>query len=563
MKNYIQLYLLTVSMMLWHAGSAQSFDDVSILSTNNIAAASGVHGGFWHVKNGSQTKSGLEFPKGTGKRLGFSMSLWMAGYDANQQLRAAATSYRANGQEYWPGPISASGGSISYQESEKWARVWQLRRSEVDSFLAISNHTLANTSSNILEWPAKGNPHAKGRNGVALTVLEAMAPFVDVNSDGNYDPLSGDYPVIKGDEMQWVVFNDNGPVPHNELSFGSALGAEVKGLIYGYKSRPSLLNILFYEFDIVSKQRSLDSFSVGVFADFDLGNANNDYLGFDSVRNLAYFYNASIIDGNAQAHEYGDSIPTVGLRFLEFEGSNCVTRSALGSFMYVSDQSGTPHGMPTNSSQVYQFLRHTWRDSTPLRGHSATTWGVHSEGHGGNGTLKQFVYDNSIIGSASLQWNECAMQHAGADRKMIAGMPVTKLQLGQHYKLSFALVASERKLNNGCPMLDFSVLNALSDSAAHYFCNPLLSTEVLYGNKFTDFTIFPNPVSETLFITTNSPAPISASFAVRDLLGRSIPAAIINQQNGFKVDLRGYPKGVYVVEFITDYGRSTKKFVKQ
>ncbi len=57
----------------------------------------------------------------------------------------------------------------------------------------------ANTPIPILEWPANGNPFAKGAGGVALVVNHDLAPFVDVNGDGKYNPLLGDYPAMKGD----------------------------------------------------------------------------------------------------------------------------------------------------------------------------------------------------------------------------------------------------------------------------------------------------------------------------------------------------------------------------
>jgi hypothetical protein len=276
-------FLLTFSLFRSIPLPAQTFYNVESIDINNINANVGVHGDLWHSWNNGQITAGCEYPKGSGKHLAIAGGLWMGGYDQSGNLRTSATLYRQAGEEYWPGPLQGTDTVITYLESQKWARIWKIKRSDIQLFLNTANHTLTNTPTNILEWPAKGNPYAKGNNNTSLNITANMAPFIDVNSDGSYDPLSGDYPEMKGDEMLWFVFNDHGPT-HNEIPGSLPMGIQVKASVYGFENASVPANVLYYEFELLNKQQTLDSFVLGTFADLDLGYSGDDYIGFDSFR---------------------------------------------------------------------------------------------------------------------------------------------------------------------------------------------------------------------------------------------------------------------------------------
>lgn len=53
----------------------------------------------------------------------------------------------------------------------------------------------------IANWPAHGDV-SKGQ-------AYYLAPFVDNNNDGDYNPLDGDYPKIKGQQAIYYIYNDN------------------------------------------------------------------------------------------------------------------------------------------------------------------------------------------------------------------------------------------------------------------------------------------------------------------------------------------------------------------
>jgi hypothetical protein len=61
-----------------------------------------------------------------------------------------------------------------------------------------------------------------------------MAPFVDADANGYYDPLGGDYPVIDqscgdkatyADQMIWWVYNDKGEYSLRDRRYGYRYGS--------------------------------------------------------------------------------------------------------------------------------------------------------------------------------------------------------------------------------------------------------------------------------------------------------------------------------------------------
>lgn len=539
---------------------AQGFYNFETIDVNNFNAAVGMHGDLWHGWTGTQLNSWCEFPKGSGKNVLSSGALWMGGYDANQNLRAAATTYRQLGQEYWPGPLQGNDTAITYSVSEKWAKIWKINQSDIQHFLAQSNHTIANIDTIILQWPAKGNVYARGANGALLNIPDNMAPFVDVDNDGIYNPLNGDYPAMKGDQMLWWVFNDAGPIPHNELTFSLPLGVEIKAMVYGYNSTPALKNTLFYEFDIKNKQQDLDSFTLGTFADYDIGYASDDYIGFDSARNMSYAYNAVEPDGNINIpSSYGDSIPIAAIRFLEFPGNNCNSNNYLGSFMYYTNNTGAL-GNPINGNDVYQYLNHTWRDATPLRApsHDPITQAVYIDGYGGWGSEVRYVYDNSnkLYGI----WNECFQFEAPNDYRTVMSLLPMKFNKGDNIKLSFALLATNRKIGNACPSYNLNELDMISDSTAYFYCHPP-TTAINENFKQEEFKIFPNPTDNKLFIEMKDAT--KTPIKVFNTLLQQIELPIIIHNTQVEINTSNLSSGLYYIIFLSKNKTYCKSFLKK
>ena len=127
-----------------------------------------------------------EVPAGSGKQTIFQHALWFGGLDATDSLHIAAGMYGRNLYEtepgaitdYWSGPLITTDGSIDLMTSMKYHHIWNLSRAEIDDFIAHHGNPGYQTPEDILTWPAHGEA------GYA----ENLAPFVDVNGDGHYNP---------------------------------------------------------------------------------------------------------------------------------------------------------------------------------------------------------------------------------------------------------------------------------------------------------------------------------------------------------------------------------------
>ncbi len=77
------------------------------LEWNNVKALIETGGSMWQDRSISQ--AAYEVPKGGGVSSLYAGALWMGGISPDQQLKLAAITFRANGNDYWPGPLTNDG----------------------------------------------------------------------------------------------------------------------------------------------------------------------------------------------------------------------------------------------------------------------------------------------------------------------------------------------------------------------------------------------------------------------------------------------------------------------
>lgn len=375
MRNLIQLLLISLFfVMLSEFGFAEKYkfgdfkgtkaiestaagclapSGYQFLYINNVRARINTGGDmWWNLENISQ----YYVPATTSKTSMFSGSLWIGGLDINNQLKLAALRYRSGGTDYWTGPLTIDGSAATENEScSEWDKFFQIKRVDVDEFIQWFNSDNKAEDfpgyvipKSITDYPAYGNV-SKGQSYY-------MAPFRDVDGDGDYDPNMGDYPyyditnelcplnfvgdpnyvptptmeselyedyfggilvdqVLKGDETLWWVFNDKGNV-HSE-SDGSAIGMEIRAQAFGFSTNDEINNMTFYSYEIINRSTyELTQTYFSPWVDTDLGYAFNDYVGCDVNRGLGYCYNGTPVDdGGPEA--YGEQPPAVGVDFFQ------------------------------------------------------------------------------------------------------------------------------------------------------------------------------------------------------------------------------------------------------
>jgi len=316
------------------APSGQTF-----LELNNVKALIYTGGDMWW--NLATGKASYEIPKESGKHSLFVGGVWVGGTDVNNQLRVCAVRYRANGVDYYTGPLITSGAqqaSVTEDVCLQYDKHFDIYRKDVARYRSYINAVLSNDQSLlqsdfsdyvvpdiITNWPAHGD--------AAAGYDYYLAPFFDANDNEYYDPENGDYPFfdldgnlpcgttpdkrvprLYGDETLWWVYNDKGNV-HNE-SGGNAIGMEIRAQAFAFSTNDELNNMTFYHYELINRSTyTLKNCYFAINNDADIGNAWDDYTGCDVQRGLGYMYNGDGDDDGADG--YGSHPPAAGMDFFE------------------------------------------------------------------------------------------------------------------------------------------------------------------------------------------------------------------------------------------------------
>lgn len=303
---------------------------------------------------------------------------------ANYCVTTAQT-YRQDGVDFWPGPLDTTNASIYITTtSNQYDKMWKINQSDITAF--TTNFANGNVQNNtftpipeILTWPA----HGTGNNS------KQLAPFVDVNHNGIYDPLvGGDYPEMKGDQMIYYIFNDNlGP---HQASGGNRMGLEIHATAYAYgnSATTSTYHFLdyatFYNYKIINRSnKDYNNVYITLFSDVDLGYYLDDYIGCDVQNNFGYVYNGDSFDETVSGTMgYGANPPAAGYQILNgplanaFDGidnnrngvidEDC-EQNLMTKFDYFSNNfAGVNFQMtdPQNAVQTYQYMTGKWKDGS-------------------------------------------------------------------------------------------------------------------------------------------------------------------------------------------------------
>ena len=265
-------------------------EETNFIDVNNIEALIspiGLH--FYDQESQYGSSNYYHVPKSSAISTYFSQALWFGGLDEAEQLHLAAMQFGQLGKDFWPGPLSLSDASIDEATTLDWDRCFKITRDEVVEFLANYSTPGYIIPKHIAEWPAHGDT-TKGQ-------AYDLAPYVDADNDNHYDPTHGDYPTFLGDMALFFIFNDN-YAAHGETG-GTPVGLEVHGMAYAFDApNDSLLNnTLFFNYKMYNRsQHSLHNTYLGLWSDWDLGYANDDYVACDVQRSTVYCYNGRDID---------------------------------------------------------------------------------------------------------------------------------------------------------------------------------------------------------------------------------------------------------------------------
>jgi len=285
-----------------------------------------------------------QIPNGSGLSSIFAGALWMGGTSPNGQLKLAAVTFRASGDDFWPGPLTNDGSATA---QEQWCidynRFWGASKAESlrhKAFYDVSYNDPASVgdvfpdgytqAQNITDWLGA----AHGPSGADFLI----APFVDYPGQGTpglYEPELGDYPgydlagtvncreqtrdvPLFGDTTIYWVFNDKGNV-HTETG-SDPIGMEIRAQAFAFADKTAINNMTFYNYVLINQgSQTLENTYFAQWVDVDLGNPQDDFVGCDVQRGLGYAYNGDDDDdvNGGPSPGYGTTPPAIGIDFFQ------------------------------------------------------------------------------------------------------------------------------------------------------------------------------------------------------------------------------------------------------
>jgi hypothetical protein len=557
-----------------------------ILNANNVNARVDIFSLF-----NSRSSAGFEAPAGTGKNTIFGANLWVAGKSNNTEFSSVKTwgwaqNFAGSVSNYGSNTGPVSNTSSQYLEfNPRWDKVWKVTQADIDYHLANWNSVNYSPPPVFNSWPAHGD----------TTLGEAfdLAPFIDNNNDGVYDPYVGDYPVIKGDQAIYFIYNDGG----SDLSV-NPMTSEVHGMAYAFQCQDSALqNTIFVDYRIINRSNNTyDSTCFGMWADFDLGNAQDDYLQCDVDRSLFYAFNGDDFDeANSGRSGYEDHIPAQSVMILkgakqDDDGQDnligiglneTVNGSGFGDgiadneywgmehFIYYNNGSpNMPNSDPQSDEDFYNYLTGIWKDGT----HMIYGGTGHPNSSSATNIPAKYMFPgnsdgyNYGTGGVSVPvWNEVTAGNTPSDRRGTGSTGPITFAPGDEMELTFAFVFGRDYVNTGAQA---GVTNMLerADSIRSYYDQGMLSacgsplavkSETSVNN---DLDIFPNPTQNVVHIKQQKAKNIRVE--VIDATGKLV-FTTTGQNQLTTIDLSGYTNGLYFIKVSSDKGFKVTKVIKK
>lgn len=413
---------------------------------------------------------------------------------------------------------------------------------------------------------------------------EHGAPYIDNDKDGKFTK-GIDSPEILGDETLFYVSNDLDE-SRTTFTYGSLpIGIEFQQTLFAYNTT-ELKNVIFKRVKIINKSdKQIDSMYIAYWADDDLGFAGDDFVGCDTLLNLAFTYNGD----NYDEDYYGSAPPSVGRLLLQ---GPIVKGESTDSAKFNNKFINGFKNLAMTSSNLYIGGLSQYRDpalgvydgSLQLYNQmSGKLWNGGSIINPITGNTTMFILSGDPI--AKTGWYEgegwAGGPSAGDRRSLMSSGPFT-MAPGDTQDVAYAIFMARGSDN-------IQSIEELKKSATiiQHFWDHDIYTDIKYINtklpdKFVLYQNYPNPFNPTTTIKYSIPSKASAvgsvtsdfslskvTLTIYDILGREVATLISGEQSvgdgpgTYEVEwnAKNFSSGVYYYQLRFNNFISTKKMI--
>lgn len=465
----------------------------------------------------------------------FVINPWISGVIDDMEF-SNAPQYAMQTKTFVSGPIS----DVHDKEYiEKYNRVWKVNRDQIEQHkqnFANSNYSIPD---DIETWPGNGD-HTKGESF-------NLAPFVDVNGNGIYEPEQGDYPDILGHQAVYTITNN---FRQNQYVGGNfdhrSRKLEVHLMMYAFDSIevPELDKTVYLNYRVFNRGNSTwENAKFSLFNDWGMHDPTTSVCGSDSIENLFFGYNISDND----LHFGTKPVAVVGTLLNQpLEGH---------MFFYRSDFINIHMSGPRSTSDVINLTNFRWNPFAPLV--RKTPSGPNSNDNGTG-----FSFDTT--GAYPTKWafnSPDNWYYPPAEMRDVRSLAVTEMgdvQPGEHRCLEFAYT-------HGFDETDFTgtwqtalarARNQMNTAKSVYdnlntgCLGAVLSNETFDHNRMS-FELYPNPIESGRTLRINTTDRINTITMV-SVTGSLIPVEVKSMGNGYDVDIPEYiASGAYILRIQT------------
>ena len=445
---------------------------------------------------GFGNKPGMEFPAGSKHYALNRLDFWVTGISASGDTIAAVSNPFTKQSTWVEGPTNAL-----RQHPANWTSFHNMTTSMANT------HKQDYKKSGYIMPPAIKNWPASYKNPGFPSLL---APFSDVNANGEYNPELGDYPFVPGNR-QWLTLSSDSL--SRQFTGQNSQGLELSVMWFTPEKEDSFPGTLLYRTTLCNRgSQAIQKVSVSAVADFGIGDASDDFMATDVKHNAILGFN-----GPGSDNVYGTSWPGVAVGWLSEPAMHSI---------YFLNTTDAPHGKPVYKGDYFLLSKGYWKTAAPL-----------SFGNSGldGSPVASFVYSNGSDPSVGFaDWDEPA-GNAGRQTALISVGTLT-LQAGACH-----VVDGHVTIIPNAP--DSAAFSQYLEKVSNYYQGTDFSLGFAKRIVSTKVEFYPNPVQASAIVNVDGLSPLDA-FGIYSMTG------VLLTQNEKGVNQCAAPKfpGIYIVK---------------